>query len=170
MKILGIDPGLASTGYGVVLHEKGKPVLVEYGCIGTSKAYSQGMRLERIGAELRMLIGRHQPDHIAIEKLFFSKNVKTAMVVSEARGVAMLVAQESKVPVVEFTPPEVKQAITSYGNAGKREVQKMLTLLFNLPGPPEPDDAADAVAIAYCCVQNLLYRRSHFTKGGIPRL
>lgn len=161
MKILGIDPGLASTGYGVVFLERGKPILVEYGCISTSKAYGFGMRLARIGAELRMLIRRHKPDHIAVEKLFFSKNVKTAMAVSQARGVAMLVAEESRVPVTEFTPPEVKQAITSYGNAGKREVQKMLTLLFKLPGPPEPDDAADAVAIAYCCVQNLLYRRTH---------
>jgi crossover junction endodeoxyribonuclease RuvC len=148
--ILGIDPGLADTGYGLVKNENHKLTCLDYGSIKTSSKLPLPERLEIINLELAKIIKKYRPDLISIEELFFCKNVKTALVVGQARGVIVLTAKQNNVPAVEFTPLEVKQAVSSYGKAGKEQVQKMVKLLLGLKELPRPDDAADALAIAIC--------------------
>lgn len=149
--ILGIDPGIADTGFGVITKEKnGCLVCADYGTIKTSSKASLSDRLEILSCELTKIIKKYQPETIAVEQLFFCKNVKTALVVGHARGVVLLTAKQHGIEPLEFTPLQVKQAVSAYGKASKLQVQKMVKLLLNLKELPQPDDAADALAIAIC--------------------
>jgi crossover junction endodeoxyribonuclease RuvC len=146
---LGIDPGIATTGYGLVrLTPDGSLVAVKYGVILTPKDVSAPARLEMLYKELRALLKKYKPDTAAVEKLFFSRNVTTAIAVGQARGVVMLSLQQAGIEPFEYTPNEVKQAVAGYGSADKRQVQEMVRALLQLESIPKPDDAADALAIA----------------------
>jgi crossover junction endodeoxyribonuclease RuvC len=146
---LGIDPGTATTGYGLVrLAPDGELVAVNYGVISTPKESSAPARLEMLYKELRALLKKYKPDTAAVEKLFFSRNVTTALAVGQARGVVMLCLQQAGVETYEYTPKEVKNAVVGYGGAEKRQVQEMVRALLQLDSIPKPDDAADALAIA----------------------
>ena len=162
MIILGIDPGVAKVGFGVIskissLKPKNRNEIkcLDYGCIKTDPKLSDGERLKKIANELNKLIKEHQPNVMAVENIYFFKNLKTAMPVSQAKGVILLAAAKKKIPVYEFTPPQVKLAITSYGRAEKIQVQKMAKNILNLKEIPKPDDAADALAVAICCFYNI---------------
>jgi crossover junction endodeoxyribonuclease RuvC len=148
--ILGIDPGIADTGYGVVNSDGSKLKCVDYGTIKTSAKLPLTDRLEILSEELKKIIKKYKPDLIAVEELFFCKNVKTALVVGHARGVVILTSKQNKVRAVEFTPLQVKQAVSAYGRAGKLQVARMVQMLLGLKEIPKPDDAADALAIAIC--------------------
>ncbi|OGL87674.1 crossover junction endodeoxyribonuclease RuvC [Candidatus Uhrbacteria bacterium RIFCSPLOWO2_02_FULL_49_11] len=150
MITLGIDPGLATTGYAFISSQRGTVKNIRWGCITTKPHQPTAARLLILRKGLRKLIAAHRPHRAAIEKLYFQTNAKTAMIVGEARGALITTLAELSVPISEFTPLEIKRAVTGSGNADKRQVQKMLTLLFHLDEPPKPDDAADAVAIAWC--------------------
>lgn len=149
--ILGIDPGIADTGFGIIKKEAGgKLICIDYGSIKTPAKMEQAERLFIINKELGKIIKKYSPKIAAIEKLFFCNNAKTALIVGEARGVAMLTARQNNLPISEFTPLEVKQAVSAYGKATKLQVQRMVKLILNLKNIPTPDDAADALAIAIC--------------------
>ena len=148
MKILGIDPGTATTGYGVIESKHGKLTLIEYGCIKTAKAKEPAERLLEIYNDLNKLIKKHKPKVVGVESVFFYKNVKTAIAVAQARGVVLLCIKKSKIKLAEFTPLQVKQTLTTYGRADKKQVQFMVKQLLNLTQTPKPDDAADALAVA----------------------
>lgn len=148
MIILGIDPGIARLGWGVVEEVRGKARMVAYGCLETTKETPHEERLRAVHDELARVIKKYKPTRAAVEKLFFSKNVKTALTVGEARGVIMLTCAELNIPIVEISPKEVKQALTGYGSADKRQMQRMIQLMLGLKEIPKPDDAADALAIA----------------------
>ena len=152
--ILGLDPGIADTGVGIIKKEGNGLSCLFYTSIKTSAKLPLGDRLEILNLELDKLIKSYQPQVISIEELFFCKNVKTALVVGQARGVLLLTAKQNGLPVVEFTPLQVKQAVSSYGKAGKTQIQKMVKLLLNLSELPRPDDAADALAIAICAANS----------------
>jgi len=146
---LGIDPGTATTGFGLVrLMPDGELVAVKYGVILTPKESSASMRLVMLYDQLRDLLQEHGPDTAAVEKLFFSRNVTTALAVGQARGVVMLSLQQAGIEPFEYTPNEVKQAVAGFGGADKRQVQDMVRALLQLDSIPKPDDAADALAIA----------------------
>jgi crossover junction endodeoxyribonuclease RuvC len=146
---LGIDPGIATTGYGLIrMLEDGSLQAVTFGVLVTPPNMPVHERLLLLYGDLKQLLAEHHPDTCAIEKLFFQRNVSTAIAVGEARGVVMLAMAEVHVPVAEYTPNEVKQAVAGYGSAGKRQVQEMVRTLLMLPEIPRPDDAADALAIA----------------------
>lgn len=151
MIILGIDPGTALTGYGVIEQTNNQIQLIEYGCFKTEPKFSTAERLCQLDKQLKKIIQQHQPKQISVEDIFFFKNLKTAVKVSQARGVILCRAANMKIPVLEYTPLQIKQAITSYGRAEKIQVQKMVKLLLNLTDIPKPDDAADALAAAICC-------------------
>ncbi|WKZ47256.1 MAG: crossover junction endodeoxyribonuclease RuvC [Anaerolineales bacterium] len=146
---LGIDPGTATTGYGLVrLMPDGELVAVSFGIISTPKDATPSARLEMLYNDLRKLLKKFKPDTAAVEKLFFSRNVTTAIAVGQARGVVMLSLQQAEIEVFEYTPNEVKQAVAGYGSADKKQVQEMVRALLQLDSIPKPDDAADALAIA----------------------
>ncbi len=146
---IGIDPGTATTGYGFVrLAQDGGLQAVEFGVITTPKDLSAPARLEILYKELNSLLKRLHPDTSAVEKLFFQRNVSTAIGVGQARGVVLLSLQQAGLEVFEYTPNEVKQAVAGYGSAGKGQVQEMVRTLLGLPDIPRPDDAADALAVA----------------------
>jgi crossover junction endodeoxyribonuclease RuvC len=151
MRVIGIDPGIAITGYGLLDElEDGSLQVVDYGAILTAAKTPVGERLSQIFHSLNELLEEHQPDTGAVEKLFFQKNVRTAMTVGQARGVAILSLAEAKVTFSEYTPNEIKQAVTGYGSADKLQVQHMIRALLQLDEIPKPDDAADALAVAVC--------------------
>ncbi len=150
MIIIGFDPGVADTGYGVISVEKGKLSCLGYGCIKTPAKTDLPDRLKTIYADTVTLLKKYKPALVSIEKLFFSKNVTTAMAVGHARGVILLAIAQAKLKVVEFTPNQVKQSVASYGAADKQQVQRMVKMILNLQEIPKPDDAADALAIAIC--------------------
>jgi crossover junction endodeoxyribonuclease RuvC len=146
---LGIDPGIATTGYGLVrLTRDGELAAVSFGIISTPKDSSAPARLEILFDQLNALLKKYKPDTAAVEKLFFQSNVKTALSVGQARGVIMLCLQKAGIEPFEYTPNEVKQAVAGYGGADKRQVQDMVRALLQLDSIPKPDDAADALAIA----------------------
>ena len=149
MIILGIDPGIGRVGYGVVEKTGSKLKAVIYGYIETPKTDDHGLRLQMIKTDLGMIIRDYNPEVIGVEKLFFQKNVKTATAVGEARGVILLLCSESGAKVVEIGPGQVKQSLTGYGNADKKQMQQMVKIIFKLDKVPQPDDAADALAVAY---------------------
>ena len=154
MLVLGIDPGTAITGYGLVKGEDDDLSLVAYGAITTSSDWRLPERLQRIYRELTALIEDQQPTAVAVEELFFSKNVRTALSVGQARGVALLAAANAGLPIHEYTPLQVKQAITGYGRATKDQIQQMVRMLLALDSVPQPDDAADAIAVAICHIHS----------------
>jgi crossover junction endodeoxyribonuclease RuvC len=154
MRVVGIDPGTARTGYGVIEERAGRLVLIRYGTICTAPDTPMPRRLLALHQELTGLLALHAPQSAAVESLFFQKNVRTALSVGQARGVALMALAEHGVPVSEYTPPEVKQAVTGYGGADKAQVQSMVQVLLGLPEPPKPDDAADALAVAICHVHS----------------
>lgn len=156
MIILGIDPGIARTGYGIIEFIKGKYRVLEIGVIETSASLPFSKRLKQLYEELCSIIDKFSPDEIAIEELFFSKNTKTAMTVSQARGVIVLACSQKNQSIFEYTPLQVKQGITGYGKADKEQVTKMVMLILKLTQKPKPDDAADALAIAVCHANNAL--------------
>jgi crossover junction endodeoxyribonuclease RuvC len=151
MIIIGIDPGLARLGYGVIEVNRDKITAVCYGCIETSgKDLRTSERLFKIYTEVGMLFEKYQPAHVSLEKLFFTRNISSAMGVSEVRGVILLAAEQMNIPVTEYTPNQVKQAITGSGRADKCQMQEMIKRLLRLAEIPTPDDAADALSIALC--------------------
>lgn len=160
MLVLGIDPGTATTGYGLVRQARdGALQAVAYGVIRTPAGASMPERLLRLHQALRALLEEHRPEGAAVEKLFFQKNVSTAMSVGQARGVALMTLAQVGVAVEEYSPVEVKQAVAGYGGAGKRQVQEMVRALLGLEEVPRPDDAADALAVAICHLNAMGFRR-----------
>jgi crossover junction endodeoxyribonuclease RuvC len=150
MRVVGIDPGTATTGYGVIEEAAGRLALVAFGTICTPADMRMPERLLQLHDRLIELIALHTPQSAAVESLFFQKNVRTALSVGQARGAALLALAERGLPVSEYTPNEVKQAVTGYGAAEKRQVQTMVRTLLGLAELPKPDDAADALAVAIC--------------------
>jgi crossover junction endodeoxyribonuclease RuvC len=153
--ILGIDPGLAATGFGLIKKRGSKLTMINYSCIKTQAKTPTETRLMEIYQALNKLIKKYKPDIIAIEQLFFCKNVKTALAVGQARGVVILAAGKNKSVIKEFTPLQIKQALTGYGRASKKQIQQMVKIILNLSKVPKPDDAADALATAVCCANSL---------------
>jgi len=150
MIVLGIDPGTAALGYGIVERTGGVLRAVDYGCVTTSADSALPDRLNIIHANVVELIETHHPDLVAVERLFFSKNAQTAFAVGQARGVVLLAAAQAGVPVREATPNEVKMGVTGYGNADKEQVGRMVAVILQLAAVPTPDDTADALATAIC--------------------
>jgi crossover junction endodeoxyribonuclease RuvC len=148
--VLGIDPGTARLGYGVVAREGSALSMVGYGCLETTNDRPLEQRLLIIHAGLTELILEHRPEAVGVERLFFNKNVQTAFAVGQARGVVLLVAAQFGLPVLEYGPHEVKLAVTGYGRAPKEQVQRMVQLVLSMAELPRPDDAADALAVAVC--------------------
>ena len=151
MLVIGIDPGTATTGYGFVQENKdGSLLAVDYGVILTPAHDSMPQRLRKLYSDLREIINLHHPESGAVEKLFFQRNVRTAISVGQARGVALLALAEADSPVYEYSPLEIKQSVTGYGAADKNQVGQMVKALLELEQLPKPDDAADALAVAIC--------------------
>ncbi len=150
MIILGIDPGTATTGFGIVKTHNNNQTIVDFGVISTDKKLSDAQRLKILGSDLAELIKKFKPDAVGVEKLFFTTNQKTVMTVSQARGVVLYLAQTYNLPIFEFTPLQVKNFICGYGKADKKQVQFVIKKIFSLKQTPKPDDAADALAIALC--------------------
>jgi crossover junction endodeoxyribonuclease RuvC len=156
--VLGIDPGTARTGYGIVAREGSTLRMVDYGCLETIDDRPLAGRLLLIHEALSDLIETHRPEAVGVERLFFNKNVQTAFAVGQARGVVLLTAAQHGLPVVELGPHEVKLAVTGYGRAPKDQVQRMVQLLLSMTELPRPDDAADALAVAVCTAHGLIPR------------
>ncbi|MCT4509872.1 MAG: crossover junction endodeoxyribonuclease RuvC [Tepidibacter sp.] len=157
MIVLGIDPGIAILGYGIIEYKGNNFKVIDYGAIQTSSKLDVFKRLEKIYEGLDFLIKKYKVDEIGIEELFFNKNVKTAITVAQARGVAMLACAHNNIKTYEYTPLQVKQGVVGYGRAQKAQVQTMVKSLLNLREVPKPDDVADALAVAIChCHSNRL--------------
>ncbi len=151
MLVIGIDPGTATTGYGLVRENQDDSLqAVDYGVILTPADMPMAQRLALLYGKLNEILVLHHPDSSAVEKLFFQRNVKTAITVGQGRGVVLLALAQADVSVAEYTPLEVKQAVAGYGGADKRQVQEMVRVLLDLEEIPKPDDAADALAVAIC--------------------
>ena len=163
MIILGIDPGLAIVGWGVIEAHRGQFRPIACGDINTPAHTSVESRLKIIYDELNRIIGKYKPEEVAIEELFFTNNITTGITVAEARGVILLACQTNGLPIHEYTPPQVKQAVVGYGRAEKKQVIDMVRRILNMPSPPKPDDAADAVAMAICHARS---STSLLTKNG----
>ncbi len=148
--ILALDPGIATTGFAILTQDGQKMTPTDYGVITTSPQDDPPSRLRQIFERLNELFDKHNPDILVTERLFFAKNETTAFGVGRTIGVALLAAAQRGIPWTEYTPPEVKRAVVGYGNADKKQIQYMIQRLLNLPSPPKPDDAADALAIAIC--------------------
>lgn len=160
MQIIGIDPGTATTGYGIIKEDpSGNVSVVDYGVILTDPGLTIELRLKKIFNEISKIIDLHHPDSGAVEKLFFQKNVTNAISVGQARGVMLLALANAGVEVAEYTPNEVKLAVSGNGAAEKKQVQKMVQTLLELQEIPKPDDAADALAVAICHLHSIDYRR-----------
>lgn len=154
MIVLGIDPGLATTGYGVIRSLNRKLEVINYGCLLTKSGRPLSTRLLTIYQQMKELILTYSPDVVVIEEIFFCKNVKTALQVGHVRGVIMLAAIEANIKIAEYTPLQVKQALTGFGRADKKQIQEMVKIFLKLKTIPKPDDAADALAIAVCHIHS----------------
>lgn len=160
MLVIGIDPGTARTGYGLVrLTQSGELESVAYGVVVTEADTSMPQRLQRLRNSLTEVLELHRPESGAVEKLFFQRNVTSAISVGQARGVVMLTLADAQVEVEEYAPHEIKQAVVGYGGAGKRQVQEMVKTLLHMEDIPRPDDAADALAVAICHAHSTQSRR-----------
>lgn len=148
--ILGIDPGIAIVGWGVIDYTAGRFKVLDYGCIRTTSDMKTETRLDAVYSELDRIFKRYKPDVMAVEELFWNTNQKTGIIVAEARGVILLCATKNNVEIFEYTPLQIKQAVVGYGRADKRQVITMVTTLLALKAPPKPDDTADALAVAIC--------------------
>ncbi len=154
MFVLGFDPGLSRCGYGAVRQENGEPVAVVSGVITTPTSSPLAERLAELLRELRLLLARLTPEVVVVERVLFQTNARTAMSVGQASGLALAASAEAGIPVVQYSPNEVKQAVTGWGNAGKAQVQRMVQVLLDLPEKPDPPDRADALALALCHLAN----------------
>ena len=150
MIILGIDPGYAIVGYGVIKYEANRFTVLDYGAITTPAGMPFVERLDVIYKDLNMLFAKYKPEAMAIEKLFYNTNAKTVIDVAQARGVTVLAAHQNGAEIFEYTPLQVKQSVVGYGRAEKKQVQEMTRIMLNLEKIPKPDDAADALAMAIC--------------------
>lgn len=149
--VIGIDPGTATTGYGVIKeHPRGELEWLDHGVVKTPSDWEEPRRLLFLYESLRDIVDKHQPDCCAIEKLFFQKNVKTAISVGQGRGAALIAVAAHELILGEYSPSEIKQAVSGYGSADKRQIQEMVRMLLELEEIPQPDDAADALAVAIC--------------------
>lgn len=148
--IIGIDPGIADTGFGLISSYGNKLELIDYGSIKTHKSLSLSERLSQLEQQLSIVINKYQPTLAVIEQLFFCNNAKTALIVGQARGVILLTTYNAKIKILELTPLQVKQGLTGYGSADKKQMQEMVRIILNLKTIPKPDDAADALAMAIC--------------------
>ncbi|TVM00923.1 MAG: crossover junction endodeoxyribonuclease RuvC [Candidatus Brocadia sp. WS118] len=157
MKILGIDPGTQVAGFGVIEKSGSKIRTIEYGSIKANKNQTFAQRLHTIHAKIMDVISKHQPDEIAIEEAFYSKNIKSAIRIGEGRGIVFLCAAMANIPITEYAATVIKKAVVGNGNAQKEQVQEMVKIILNLPEIPEPKDASDALAIAICHSHNLRY-------------
>ncbi|WP_062398505.1 crossover junction endodeoxyribonuclease RuvC [Methanogenium cariaci] len=156
MIVVGIDPGIARVGYGGVLERTNRyPTPLAYGCIETKSSLSQSRRLREIYETISQVLDDYNPACVAIEQLFFSRNTTSAMQVSEARGVLLLAVEERDIPIAEYTPNQIKQAVTGSGRADKHQVQEMMRRLLRLQEIPRPDDAADGLAVALCHIHTM---------------
>ncbi|MGI6413792.1 MAG: crossover junction endodeoxyribonuclease RuvC [Syntrophomonadaceae bacterium] len=167
MLVLGIDPGTARMGYGLVQYLDGKIKLINYGLITTSSSMTVAERLCKINEQLQLLIEDNRPDAVAVEQLFYNKNAKTIITVAESRGVAIMTAARAKIQVAEYTPLQVKQAVVGFGNADKKQVQEMVKRILSMDQLPKPDDAADAIAIAICHLHS--YKIANWGKGSVKQ-
>lgn len=159
MRVLGVDPGFATTGFGVVERAQGRLQALAVGAIKTTPGLPQADRLLELRRALSAIVAEHSPDAVALERLFFNANVRTAMGVGQASGVVMVTAAEAGLAVHEYTPTEVKSSVVGVGNASKHQVQSMVAALLRLGAPPKPPDAADACALAIC----------HLNRSGLAR-
>jgi crossover junction endodeoxyribonuclease RuvC len=150
VRVLGIDPGIAIVGFGFIDKQGSKLTPVQFGSIQTEAGTDPGLRLKQVYEATVQLIDKYKPDSVAIEKLFFNRNVTTAFTVAQARGVLILAAVQKGLPVAEYTPLQVKQAVVGYGKAEKKQVQEMVRMFLKLQAAPKPDDVADALAVAIC--------------------
>jgi crossover junction endodeoxyribonuclease RuvC len=155
MRIIGIDPGTGILGFGIIELRSGKPFLVDAGVIRTPVKEDDAIRLQTIYDELSDIIMDTKPQEMAVEKLFFAQNVTTAMTVAQARGVVLLCGMQNQLKISEYTPLQIKQALTGYGRADKNQIQEMVRVVLGLKQPPKPDDCADALATAICHSFNL---------------
>jgi crossover junction endodeoxyribonuclease RuvC len=163
---IGIDPGTALLGFGIIESDD-EPALVDYGVVETASSTSMPDRLKFLYESVCTLIERYRPDVLAIEQLFFARNVTTAISVGQARGVVLLAAAQADVRVVEYSPSQVKQAVVGYGKAEKSQMQEMVRIILDLDHVPEPDDAADALAIALCHVQHAAFAERTADPSGL---
>jgi crossover junction endodeoxyribonuclease RuvC len=148
--VIGVDPGTQRTGYGVIAEQEGRPIALDWGVISPGPSLPLPDKLQTIYAALQACLESHHPDTLAVEELFFAKNVRSAVTLAHARGVTLLAAAAVGIEVVEYSPLEIKQAVVGYGRADKRQVQAMVQVLLNLRGPMPAEDAADALAVALC--------------------
>ena len=155
MRILGIDPGTATIGFGIIESDRLKHKLLDYGCIKTQAGLPLPVRLQQIYHDLKSIIQEWSPQYVAIEEIFFSKNVKTAIQVAQARGAILQQIALGKHHITEYKPQQVKEAVCGYGRAEKKQVQKMVQLILEMDEIPHPDDAADALALAICHANSL---------------
>lgn len=158
MIIMGIDPGIAIVGYGIIDYSNNKAVCIDYGAVTTMAHTPLTDRLKKVYDGLNLLLDKYQPKAVAVEELFFNNNAKTAIAVGQGRGVCLLSATLHNVPVYEYTPLQVKQSVTGYGRADKKQIQSMVKMLLNLKSIPKPDDAADALAMALCHGASVSFR------------
>lgn len=163
MRILGLDPGTASTGYGIIDVVDGRMSVIDYGVISTSPKESIPQRLQTIYQALDELIHKYRPDAAAVEEIFFGRNITTAISVGQARGVLLLALANASIPISEYSPPRIKDAVTGYGKADKAQVQLMVCNLLDLEETPRPDDAADGLAVA---ITHYHYDRFHSLTDG----
>ena len=166
MLVLGLDPGTATTGYGLVEYVRGREKMIAYGTIKTSAGMAMELRLLKIFQELNQIMDIYRPEAVAIEQLFHHKNAKTVITVAQSRGVLLMAVAQRDLELAEYTPLQVKQAVCGYGNAEKKQVQMMVQNILKLEEMPKPDDAADALAIAIC---HLHSRRMGRIKNGVGR-
>jgi crossover junction endodeoxyribonuclease RuvC len=152
--LLGVDPGYARAGWSILESSGQNLKLIDFGCLETTKETQHATRLKFLHTELNKIIKKYKPEILAIEDLFFFKNLKTAIKVAEARGVILITAIENDMEIKEFTPLQIKQALVGYGRAEKKQVQQMVKIILNLDTIPQPDDAADAIAVAVTCVNS----------------
>ena len=157
MIILGIDPGTTMVGFGLIEKNEIKIIFKKAGLLKINSKLSETEKFVKQRLALQKIIKLYKPDVAAVEKLFFFKNAKTVMAVAQARGIIIETLAEAKIPIYEYTPLQVKQAVSTYGRASKKQVQKMIRLLLNLKEEPKPDDVADALAIAICCANSIRY-------------
>ncbi len=164
MLVLGIDPGTATTGYGLVKYEAGRQLMIDYGVISTKANMEMAFRLCKINQDLDNLITKYSPDVVAVEHLYHQNNAKTVITVAQGRGVVLMTAANRGLEVAEYTPLQVKQSVVGYGKADKNQVQFMVQKILTLPALPKPDDAADALAVAICHVHS--HKLRNIQKGG----
>ncbi len=159
MRIIGLDPGTATTGYSILENINGEVKILDYGCIRTPAGLGMNLRLNQLADDLKTIIKKWKPEQSSVEKLYFQKNTKTAIDVAQARGVIVQKLTEFGVEFNEYTPLEVKMSVCGYGKADKKMVQQMVKIILNLKKIPEPDDAADAIALAICLANSLSFKK-----------